>query len=73
MDSSITDIEQRLVDLEIKASFAEDLLDDLNRLVATQQAQIDALVQRLQQVQQQAAAGETGSFRSLRDELPPHY
>ena len=73
MDQSPPRVEQRLVDLEIKASFTEDLLDDLNRLIANQQAQIDALIRRLDQMQDQAAAGETGHFRSLRDELPPHY
>ncbi|MEP7298788.1 MAG: SlyX family protein [Burkholderiales bacterium] len=73
MDRSLPRVEQRLVDLEIKASFAEDLLDDLNQLIARQQAQIDALSRRLDQLQEQAAAGETGHFRSLLDELPPHY
>ena len=72
MNSSLPRVEQRLVDLEIKASFAEDLLDELNRLIASQQAQIDALTRRLDQMQEQAA-DETTHFRSLRDELPPHY
>ena len=73
MDRSSTHVDQRLVDLEIKATFAEDLLDSLNRLVANQQLQIETLIRRLDQLQSQAAAGETGEFRSLRDEMPPHY
>eukprot|EP01036_Dinobryon_divergens_P050087 gene50087-67068_t len=37
-------IEQRLTDLEIKASFNEDLLDQLNQVIVRQQQQLDALV-----------------------------
>ena len=36
--------EQRLTDLEIKASFTEDLLDQLNLVIVRQQQQLDALV-----------------------------
>lgn len=65
--------DRRLTDLEIKASFMEDLVDQLNTVVARQQGQIDALVGALQQLRQQGLADEPGGFRSLRDELPPHY
>jgi SlyX protein len=70
MDDSTTRTDQRLIDLEIKASFAEDLLDTLNRQVAAQQAQIDALVRRVTQLQDQMPERDAGN---LRDELPPHY
>lgn len=67
------DIDRRLTELEIKSSFAEDLLDHLNTLVARQQEQIELLARELTRLQrQQAAAGEPQSG-SLRDELPPHY
>ncbi|HWI10202.1 MAG TPA: SlyX family protein [Burkholderiaceae bacterium] len=66
-------LEQRLTDLEIKASFAEDLVDHLNALVARQQTQIDWLLREVAALRQQAPAGEGGAPRSLRDELPPHY
>ena len=42
-----TDADARLTDLEIKASFTEDLLDTLNEIVARQQAQIDRLTTEL--------------------------
>lgn len=67
------DIEQRLTDLEIKASFSEDTLDRLNEIVVQQQRQIDALTQALRELQQQRSAEPPPGFRSLRDELPPHY
>jgi SlyX protein len=70
MDDSTARTDQRLIDLEIKASYTEDLLDTLNRQVAAQQAQIDALVRRVSQLQDQMPERYAGS---LRDELPPHY
>lgn len=66
-------IDDRLVDLEIKASFAEDLLDQLNAVIVRQQQQIDALAQALGALRGQLAAAEPEMRRSLRDELPPHY
>lgn len=66
------DTEDRLTDLEVKASFTEDLLDELNQLVARQQLQIDTLLREVQRLRQQQADGPA-TPRSLRDELPPHY
>lgn len=69
-----TDADARLTDLEIKASFTEDLLDTLNEIVARQQAQIDRLTTELATLCNQMPTADGGPvFRSLRDELPPHY
>ena len=67
-------LDQRLTDLEIKASFTEDAIDQLNAVIVRQQRQIDALLREVADLRQQAP-DEPGSrpFRSLRDELPPHY
>ena len=65
--------DQRLTDLEIKASFAEDLVDHLNALVARQQDQINWLLREVAGLRQQSPVGEGGVLRNLRDELPPHY
>lgn len=67
------DIERRLTELEIKAAFTEDLLDELNRLVARQQERIELLIRELVQLRQQQATAGDGTPSSLRDELPPHY
>jgi SlyX protein len=67
------DIEQRLTDLEIKASFTEDTVEQLNAVIVRQQAQIDLLIRELTELRRQAAATEPGGPRNLRDELPPHY
>ena len=63
----------RLIELEIKLSFTEDLLETLNETVAAQQRQIDLLVREVLALRQQPAEGGASAFRSLRDELPPHY
>ncbi|KQW46662.1 MULTISPECIES: SlyX family protein [unclassified Roseateles] len=66
-------LEQRITDLEIKASFAEDTVEQLNQVVVRQQAQIDRLVRELVQLRDRAAAAEPGGPGGMRDELPPHY
>lgn len=72
-DSTALRHEARLTELEIKASYSEDLLDRLNDVVVRQQAQIDALQRALAALREQALAAPQPAFRSLRDELPPHY
>jgi SlyX protein len=64
-------LERRIEDLEVKASFTDDLLDQLNMTIYRQQEQIDRLIQQLTQLRQQMPEG--GGARGLRDELPPHY
>ena len=67
----ITD--QRLTDLEIKASFSEDLLDQLNQVLIRQQQQIDALIEQLVQLRQQRPESGAAALSRASDELPPHY
>lgn len=66
------DVDARLQALEVKASFTEDLVDQLNDVLVRQQAQIDRLTLALTQLRDQQAAADA-TPRSLRDELPPHY
>lgn len=65
--------ESRLTALEIKASYAEDLLDRLNEIVVRQQAQIDQLQRELALWRELARSEGGPAAGSLRDELPPHY
>jgi SlyX protein len=67
------DIERRLTDLEIKASFNEDSLDQLNQIIVRQQRQIDLLTREIAHLRQSSTEGGLGPARNLRDELPPHY
>ncbi|MDP1955040.1 MAG: SlyX family protein [Polaromonas sp.] len=67
------DINKRLTDLEIKASFGEDLLEQLNQVVIRQQQQIDLLIREVGRLHQPAnEAGAPGVSRAG-DDLPPHY
>ncbi|HPU50292.1 MAG TPA: SlyX family protein [Burkholderiaceae bacterium] len=67
------DTEQRLTDLEVKASFTEDLVDHLNQVIVRQQTQLDLLTREVVALREQIALTDAGGTRSLRDELPPHY
>lgn len=67
------DTDQRLTELEIKASYSDDLLEQLNLIIYRQQQQIDRLVHEVQQMRQQQPENSAGTPRNLRDELPPHY
>ncbi len=66
-------LQARIEALEIKASYSEDLLETLNLTVYRQQQTIDRLLQELRQLRDQMPAPGSGTVRSLRDELPPHY
>jgi SlyX protein len=66
-------IEKRLTDLEIKASFGEDLLDELNQVVVRQQQQIDLLLREVSQLRRQLPEAGAAPLTRAGDELPPHY
>jgi SlyX protein len=66
-------VESRLTDIEIKISYTEDMLDELNRTVFRQQQQIDLLMLQVKALREQVQNAEPAEPRSLRDEIPPHY
>lgn len=66
-------MESRITELEIKISYAEDLVDELNRTVFRQQRQIDQLLAEVRVLRQQMQAAAPSEARNLRDEIPPHY
>ena len=67
-------IEDRLVDLEVKAAYAEDQVEQLSDLIYRQQQQIDLLLHELRLLRERMPeAGSTGASRHLRGEIPPHY
>ncbi len=68
-----TNIEQRLTSLEVKASFAEDLLDQLNQIIIQQQASIERLSKEIINLREISALQGAKDNRNLRDEIPPHF
>ncbi len=71
--STVQAMEQRLTALEIKATFTEDLLEQLDQVIVRQQQQIDALLREVTELRQPSTDGGVGPARSLRDDLPPHF
>lgn len=69
----MSDTVNRITELEIKLSYAEDLLDTLNALVARQQEDISMLLREVVTLRQHGGEPGIAATRSLRDELPPHY
>lgn len=68
-----TTTEQRLTHLEIKATYTEDLVEQLEQVIVRQQQQIDLLLREVAELRQPSTDGGLGAARSLRDDLPPHF
>ena len=71
--AAIESLEARTMDLEVKASYTDDLLEQLNMTIYRQQQQIDLLINEVRQLRQQVPEGGHSVPGNLRDELPPHY
>jgi len=66
-------IEDRLVDLEVKAAYAEDQIDQLSDQIYRQQQQIELLLGELRLMRERLPEVGTTAPRNLRDDIPPHY
>ena len=66
-------MDERVNNLEVKVAFLEDLVDELDRTAFRQQQQIEVLVAQLAALREQVQGAAQPEFRSLRDEIPPHY
>jgi SlyX protein len=66
-------LETRLAEIEIKLSYAEDLVDNLNKTVFRQQEQIDLLQQQLTALHRQMQESSATERRDPSEEVPPHY
>ncbi len=65
--------ETRLAEIEIKLSFNEDLLEELNRTVARQQQQITDLEQLVRELRLQLQRSLPPGSGESANEIPPHY
>jgi SlyX protein len=66
-------VDDRLTNLEIKASYSEDLVEQLNQIIIRQQTQIDALIREVMQLKDRVPETSSSQGRNLRDDLPPHF
>ena len=67
--------DDRLIELEIKAAYQEDLLQVLNKIVSEQQQQIQRLEKTCQLLNERinSLSTESGGNGASVDEMPPHY
>lgn len=66
-------MEARLIEIEIKLSYAEDTLETLNQTVFRQQEQIDQLRMLVLRLANQVQDLTPQERREPLDERPPHY
>lgn len=69
-------LEQRVLELETRYSFLDDLLQKLNEVVAQQQREIEdqgRIARMLQQRISELSEGNTAGAINPIDEKPPHY
>ncbi len=67
-------IEDRLVNIETKISFQEDLIEELNKVVYQQQQKLDQLEAMCKSLTRHVQSlAESGSEAKSVNEAPPHY
>ncbi len=66
-------MESRLSEIEIKLSFTEDLVEELNRTVARQQQQLADLEQQMRDLRLQLQRNLPAETETPGHEIPPHY
>lgn len=66
--------EERIVELEIKLAYQDELLDSLNLIVARQQKQIDRLEETCKLLNDKIKSlSLSESNKHPQHEIPPHY
>lgn len=65
-------MESRIAELEVKLSFCEDLVEELNRTVYRQQQQIEQLQKDVVALREQIRS-MPAEQRTPGEETPPHY
>jgi SlyX protein len=71
--NDLEEADRRLTDLEIKATFAEDLLDHLNEQILQQQARIDLLIREVSELKRRIPERGLDASSDPREDVPPHY
>lgn len=67
-------IEKRLIELEIKLAYQEDLLQDLNSIVGQQQTQIQRLEETCKVLYERLKSlSAVAELESSDNQPPPHY
>lgn len=65
--------EDRIVELETRLAYQEQLLETLNGVITEQQQQIERLIAGYQQLMDRIPSQDAVHRGSLIDDIPPHY
>jgi SlyX protein len=67
--------EEAIIDLQMKLSFQDSLLEDLNQVIISQQDQISRLELAIQTLKVQVSSMQTSmnTGTTQQHEIPPHY
>jgi SlyX protein len=65
--------EERITNLEIKFTHQDDLVDQLNKIVTSQQMIIEQLQKDVLDLKLLFADRDVAGNRTLKDDIPPHY
>ncbi len=67
-------IEERLVNIETKITFQEDLVEELNKRIYQQQIMLERLEAMCKSLSRQLTTqAESGRDSLIANEMPPHY
>jgi SlyX protein len=64
---------EQITDLEIRLTYQESALQELNDVIVKQQDQIDALIVEVRRLRQQLASGSEFVRPQSEETPPPHY
>ena len=72
--TEIETLSARIDALEVRLTFQDETIEDLNKAIVTQWKQIDALTRQLAQIEDRVAVGEQrADLAGLPEPPPPHY
>ncbi len=66
-------MEDRIIELETKLAYQEDMLETLNQIVTHQQDELTTLRLALQKLHQQIQQMPPTNLANTEQETPPHY
>lgn len=69
----MSDIEHRVMELEIKNAHQEDTIEQLNQIIIEHQAAITDLARQLEQLQNKVSSLQENNAKEAPEPPPPHY
>ena len=70
---TMSDIENRVMELEIKNAHQEDTIEHLNQIIIKHQSIIDKLVRHMEQLQNKLSNLQQSNAKEGPEPPPPHY